>query len=198
MNRPHDPPHMLKRVPARLALAVFLFVNSSVTIGLLGALAKLMQVPLVFPSLGPTAFMVFFSPRSPASSPRNSLSGHAIGILCGYMSLWIFGLVDAPSALAEGVNWPRVLAAALSLALTGVIMVFLNVEHPPAAATTLIVSLGMITEPLHLLIIEIAVLLLVIQALVINQVAGIEYPYWSTNHLLGERQASTPAGPGNS
>ena len=47
-------------------------------------------------------------------------------------------------------------------------MVLLDVSHPPAGATTLIVSLGIISKPRELVIIEVAVFLLVAQALVIN------------------------------
>jgi CBS domain-containing membrane protein len=42
-------------------------------------------------------------------------------------------------------------------------MVLLDVSHPPAGATTLIVSLGIISKPRELLIIEVAVFLLVLR-----------------------------------
>ena len=58
-------------------------------------------------------------------------------------------------------------------------MVLLDVSHPPAGATTLIVSLGIISKPHELLIIEVAVFLLVAQALVINRLAGLPYPMWN-------------------
>jgi CBS-domain-containing membrane protein len=71
------------------------------------------------------------------------------------------------------------LAAALSLSLTGALMVLLDVSHPPAGATTLIVSLGIISKPLELVIIEVAVFVLVAQALVINRLAGLPYSWWN-------------------
>jgi len=77
-------------------------------------------------------------------------------------------------------GWPTVIAAALSLALTGAGMVLLRVSHPPAGATTLIVSLGLLTKPFHLLMVEIAVVLLVAQAFCINRLAGLPYPLWET------------------
>jgi len=43
----------------------------------------------------------------------------------------------------------------------------------------LIVSLGIISKPRELIIIEVAVFLLVAQALVINRLAGLPYPLWS-------------------
>ena len=58
-------------------------------------------------------------------------------------------------------------------------MVWLRVPHPPAGATTLIVSLGILREPWQLLVLMGAVLLLVIQAFVINRLAGIPYPVWA-------------------
>ena len=58
-------------------------------------------------------------------------------------------------------------------------MVLLDVWHPPAGATTLIIALGIITRPYHLLIVEAAVAILVLQALVINRLAGIEDPVWA-------------------
>ena len=62
-------------------------------------------------------------------------------------------------------------------------MVLLDVSHPPAGATTLIVSLGIISKPLELVIIEIAVFLLVAQALAINRLAGLRYPWWNAAAL---------------
>ncbi|MGB7160624.1 MAG: HPP family protein, partial [Tepidisphaeraceae bacterium] len=135
--------------------------------------------PFVFPSLGPTAFLLFHDPLQPAASPRSVLCGHAIGILCGYGSLWLLGLEHAPSAAATGVDAARIGCAALSLASTGALMVLLGVWHPPAGATTLIIALGIITRPYHLLIIEAAVAMLVLQALIINRLAGIAYPVWA-------------------
>jgi CBS-domain-containing membrane protein len=171
--------NLLRRFPARPVWAVFVLVNGFLSIALVSVLAMVLHTPLVFPSLGPTAFLFFFHPRTPSATPRNAIYGHALGILFGYGALWVTGLTDAPSALAEGVNGPRVLAAALSLAGTGAGMILLRVAHPPAGATTLIVSLGLITVPLHLAVIETAVALLTIQAILINRLAGLDYPLWS-------------------
>lgn len=57
-------------------------------------------------------------------------------------------------------------------------MVLLRVSHPPAGATTLIISLGLLSHPVHLVILEIAVVLLSAQALFINRIAGLPFPVW--------------------
>ncbi|MCC7418524.1 MAG: HPP family protein [Acidobacteria bacterium] len=171
--------HLIAGPSERVVWALFTFVNSFVTIAMLAGLAMIVRAPFVFPSLGPTAFLFFFNPRSPASAPRHAMYGHAIGLACGWGSLALFGLLQSPSAMSGGVDLPRVLAAALSLASTGAFMILLKAVHPPAGATTLIVSLGIVTSIRHLLIIELAVALLTLQAILINRHAGIDYPLWA-------------------
>src|SRR5581483_2575588 len=165
--------------PPRLVWAVFVFINGFLTVAILAGLAVVSHTPFVFPSVGPTAFLLYFMPSAPTASPRNTLCGHAIGIGCGYAALCLVGLEHAPSAILEEIHWPRVLAAALSLAATGALMILFRVAHPPAGATTLIIALGFITTPAHLGAIEVAVLLMALQALGVNRLAGIDYPLWS-------------------
>lgn len=179
--------HLLGRFPERPVWALFMFVNGFVTIGLLAGVAMLTGTAFIFPSLGPTAFLFFFTPALPPASPRHTIIGHAIGIACGYASLLVTGLEAAPPAISTGVDLPRVIAAALSLASTGALMILFKAAHPPAGATTLIISLGIVTAPFNLLVIELAVALLAVQAIVINRAAGIDYPLWA------RRTADVPA-----
>jgi CBS-domain-containing membrane protein len=82
--------------------------------------------------------------------------------------------------LATTVTTARVAAAALSLGLTSGAMVWAKVPHPPAGATTLIVSLGILREPVQLAVLMHAVVLLVAQGIVINRLAGIPYLVWAS------------------
>ncbi len=182
---------LLKHLSPRVVWAIYVGVNGFVTIGLLALLALFTASPFVFPSLGPTAYLFFFSPLAEASSPRNTILGHAIGLICGYVSFAVTTGLGPPFAAHGEVHLPRVLAAALSLAATGALMALLRVSHPPAGATTLIVALGIISQPKELVVIEIAVVLLTAQAFVINRVAGIPYPLWSSPTAAG-----TPSIPG--
>lgn len=170
---------LLERFSDRPVWALFMFINGFVTIGILAAVAMVSHTPFIFPSLGPTAILLFYTPLSPTASPRHTLFGHAVGILCGYGALLVVGLHHAPPAIVVGVDSRRIMAAALSLAFTGALMILLKAAHPPAGATTLIVSLGIVTKPFYLLVIEIAVALMVGQAIVINRLAGLDYPLWA-------------------
>ena len=156
---------LLERYPRPAVMGVFAFLNGVLTIGILATLAMVTDTPTLFPSLGPTAFLLFSTPMLASASPRNSIEGHLVGVLAGYLSLVVFGA--------------RVLAAALSLGLTSGVMVVANRPHPPAGATTLIVSLGILDEPWELVVLMLAVVLMVIQGYVINRLAGLPYPRWA-------------------
>ena len=110
---------LLHHFPPRLVRALYVFVNGFLTIGVLALLALVSRNPFVFPSLGPTAYLLFFSPLSKTSSPRNTIFGHAIGLICGYGAFVVTGAGALPFGVHPGIFWPRILAAALSLAATG-------------------------------------------------------------------------------
>jgi CBS-domain-containing membrane protein len=169
---------LLQHFSPHLVWTAYVCVNCFVTIGLLALLAFVTGSPFVFPSLGPTAYLFFFSPFSKAASPRNTVLGHAIGLICGYAAFALTMTTTQPFSTHAAVNGPMVLAAALSLSATGAFMVLSRVSHPPAGATTLIVSLGIISQPKDLAIIEAAVVLLTAQALAINRLAGLPFPFW--------------------
>ena len=172
-------PSLVERHDSTTIMGAFAFANGLISIAIMAACALATGEPFIFPSLGPTAFLFFYTPMLPAASPRNTICGHAIGAAAGYLVLVLFGLTDAAPALATEVTGSRVGAAALSLALTSGAMVWARVPHPPAGATTLIVSLGILREPEQLVVLMLAVVLLTVQAYVINRAAGIAYPRWS-------------------
>lgn len=104
-------------------------------------------------------------------SPRVSLDRG--GIASG--SVTVLVLLVLVYVGSEGLRW---FDAALSLALTAGLMVWWKVPHPPAGATTLIVSLGILRTPTQLAVLMLAVVLLTVQGFVINRLAGVDYPRW--------------------
>lgn len=172
-------PYLVERHSSTAVMGVFSLVNGVISIGLMAAAAWVTGSAFVFPSLGPTAFLFFYTPTLASASPRNTVFGHLIGVLAGYLALVLFDLTEAAPALATSVTLPRVAAAALSLGLTSGLMVWFKVPHPPAGATTLIVSLGILRTPSDLAVLMVAVGLLTVQGFVINRAAGIDYPLWA-------------------
>ncbi len=96
-----------------------------------------------------------------------------------YSFLVVTGLTTAGPAIANGVTWPRVIAAALSLGLTAGLMLLFRATHAPAGATTLIISLGILTQPWQLVVLMVAIILLTLQAIAINRLFGMPLPFWS-------------------
>jgi CBS-domain-containing membrane protein len=159
--------------------ALYAFVACLLALAVSGLAAYVFKQPLLFPSLGPTALLFFEQPLAKLSSPRNTLIGRLVAILAGALSLAIFGLLDHPSILEEGVTLARVGAGALSVALTGAVLLLLRSSHPPTGATTLIVSLGFLHTPREMVVLMIGVVLLTVIGWVINRAAGVPMPVWA-------------------
>lgn len=174
-------PYLVSRHSSIAVMGLFSLINGVVSIGIMAAAAWATASPFVFPSLGPTAFLFFYTPTMASAAPRNTIFGHLIGASAGYLALVVFGLTESEPALSTVVTLPRVGAAALSLGLTSGLMVWLRVPHPPAGATTLIVSLGILRTIPQLAVLMLAVVLLTIQGFIINRAAGIDYPRWAPN-----------------
>src|ERR671932_102450 len=85
----------------------------------------------------------------------------------------IFGLLDHPSVFEEGVSLMRVGAGALSVALTGAVLLLLCSTHPPTGATTLIVSLGLLQTPSGMLMLMVSVVLLTVPGWIIKRAFGV-------------------------
>lgn len=160
--------------PARALLA---FASSAISIALMTLVAMVTSQPLVYPSLGPTAYLLFDRPHSAAAAPRAVFLGHLIGVAAGYASLAAFGLRHAPSTLQNGLVAGRIGATAMSLGLTAAGMVLLRSWHAPAGATTLIVSLGLLIRPEQLGTLMGAVVLLILQGIVFDKL-GLALPTW--------------------
>lgn len=167
-----------RSAPTPKELAVLFFASFAALV-VLGGLSVATGTTLLFPPLGATAFLMFASPRAPAASPRNTLFGYLIGLGAGFVSLACTGLLAAPSVLAGGVDGARVVAGALSIALTSVAMVRLRCVHPPAGATTLVVSLGLVTKVPLVAMLMAGAALLAVFALAMHRALGTPYPLWS-------------------
>jgi CBS domain-containing membrane protein len=170
---------LAERFGERAGEALYTFVATALAIAVSGFAAFFTGQPLIFPSLGPTAYLFFESPMSRRASPRNAIIGHLVATLAGALSLALFGLLDNPSVLQEGMTLACVGAATLSTALTGGILLLLRASHPPAGATVLIVSLGLLQRPFELLVVAIGVVILTVVGWAINRMAGVPMPVWS-------------------
>ncbi len=73
----------------------------------------------------------------------------------------------------------RIGTAALSLALTGAVLLLLRTSYPPAGATVLIVSLGLLTKSSEMAMIMVGVVIITVAGWAINRAFGVPVPLWS-------------------
>jgi len=164
---------------AHTSSPLFLFLTGAgVCLGL-GALAVLLRMPMIFPSLGASTFILFYAPMMPTAAPRSTVLGHLVALLCGYASLAIFGLLGVPLVSSSDLEPARILAVGLALGLTCGIKGALNIVHPPAGATTMIVTLGLLPHLWQLPMALASVLLLVAGAYAVHRARGLPYPMWA-------------------
>ncbi|MEO8285366.1 MAG: HPP family protein [Chloroflexota bacterium] len=108
-----------------------------------GVLGLLTGRPLLFPSLGPTAYLQAGSPANPAARIYNTIVGHFIGLGMGFLSVALFNAWNSPTPFADHRLAPeRMGASVLAIMLTLLVALLLKAFHPPAGATTLLVTLG--------------------------------------------------------
>ena len=75
-------------------------------------------------------------------------------------------------------GWVLYAGSAVALALACWVMVRLEVRHPPACASALVVVLGGVTGEVEVLVMGAAVTWLALQAVVLNRLAGMPMPWW--------------------
>jgi hypothetical protein len=127
----------------KLGAAVYAGWVALVITGIVGGLGLTFQQPWLFPSLGPTIFIHTVTPNQEAARPWNTFVGHGIGAAAAFLSLALFGALHAPSAMIGGqVDFARIAASALAVALTIGGQIPARAGHAPATATTLLITLG--------------------------------------------------------
>jgi CBS-domain-containing membrane protein len=109
-------------------------------------------MPVVVPSLGASLLLAAAVPETPESTPTTLLLGHWIAIAAALVALEALGLWDAPSTLAAGVTWTRMVALPLALALALLGMLVVGRLHTPAGATAMLVASSIVRPGSDLLI----------------------------------------------
>ncbi|MFZ5643275.1 MAG: HPP family protein [Bacillota bacterium] len=141
-------------------------LGSFAGIGLVALLANYYSAPLLVPSLGASAVLLYAACQVPMAQPRNVIGGHLISAVAGVFVYQTLG--DAWWSLALGVT----------LAIT--LMIITHTLHPPGGATAFVAvytgqSYGFVLAPVGL-----GVLCLILIAILVNNLSSSrKYPdYW--------------------
>jgi hypothetical protein len=138
-----------------------------------GLVACLLSVPatvawatglgFVFPSLGPTAYVLATAPDDHVADARHVLGGHVVGVLAGlaaYHAVAGGATLAVPAATFDPAMARLAVSGVLATAGTAAGMRLVDAVHPPACATTLIVALGLLSTPRAGVVVVAAVALL--------------------------------------
>lgn len=116
--------------------------------------------PLIFASLGPTAYELVETPERPSARPYNILVGHLIAVLAGFAALWLTNAWAVPSVSSHGVPFPRVWSAAIAALLTVFGTLLARANQSAALSTTMLIALGFMQTWQDGVVIMVAVLLM--------------------------------------
>jgi len=136
-------------------------LRSGLYLSIPGIIAWVTGAAFIFPSLGPTAYVLAFDDKL-SHSASGVIGGHACGVVAGLVSYYLITNPFTLYELADPFSTAGVALATgciLALMLTALLMLMFSVSHPPACATTLIVSLGILPAWEESLIIIIGVTL---------------------------------------
>lgn len=117
--------------------------------------------PLVFASLGPTAFELVEMPKRRSARPYSIVIGNLVAVLAALVALMLTHARPTPAVSASGVPLLRVWAAVLATALTVFVTLLVRATQPAALSTTLLISLGIMQTLKDATVIMIAVILMV-------------------------------------
>lgn len=109
----------------------------------LAAIGWMTKQPLIFASLGPTAYELVEQPQLKSARAYNIVVGHFIALAAGFLAIYVVNAWAAPNVLAAGVvSTQRLWATTIAATLTTFLTLIFKASQPAALATTLLVTLG--------------------------------------------------------
>ena len=178
-------PALLARFGEKKIIPIITGLNGGLAILTISLFAWMTSMPLIFPALGPTAFILFSTPLAPAAAPRNIIVGHfsclAIGWAAWNLTSYLAGIPDGELANSGFIY----LSASVALAISCLLLVRINCPHPPACTSCLVVAWGGVTHWLDILLMAAVIVWLTYQAMAMNRMAGLPVPKWSPKQNTG-------------
>jgi CBS-domain-containing membrane protein len=123
--------------------AIWVPLVSVILVLAVGALSLATRQPWLFAALGPTVVLLAANPGHPTTRFHAIVVGHLVALCSAWIAVLLMGADGSASLLAgSGVSVARVWASAFAIGITTAVQPSLKAYHPPAAATVLLVTLG--------------------------------------------------------
>jgi CBS domain-containing membrane protein len=104
----------------------------------------LTQKPFIFASLGPTAYELIETPERQTARPYNVIVGHLIGVVAGFLGIYLTNAWNAPNISSGAISPQRIGACIIAAGLTVFLTLLLKASQSAAVATTLLIALGVL------------------------------------------------------
>lgn len=118
------------------------------------------QQPLIFASLGPTAYELIETPHRRSAEPYSLVVGHLVGVGAGYLALFVTGAWHAAPVSQTAFPLDRVWCTCLAAAVTVFVNLLIKASQPAATATSLLIAAGLMQARKDAAVIMCAVLLM--------------------------------------
>lgn len=128
---------------------------------IVGLAGWLSHQPLIFASLGPTAYELIETPHRRSAQPYSIFVGHLAGVAAGYLALAVTASWAAQPPSLNGVPLVRVLAVVVATALTVFVTMLLRASQPAAISTSMLITMGIMSAPRDAIVIMAGVILMI-------------------------------------
>ena len=123
--------------------AIWVPLVSAILILAAGSLSLATKQPWLFAALGPTVVLLAANPGHPTTRFHAIVIGHLVALAAAWIAVLLMGAGGSQTLLAgSGVAVARVWASAFAIGIMAAVQPSLKAYHPPAAATVLLVTLG--------------------------------------------------------
>lgn len=134
----------MERPPTSITVSTYIAFHFAI----LGGLSWFTGYGFLLPSIGPSIFLFTTLPDDEMNYPQRIIGGQFIGAISAIIAfpLLVGHPIEDPIPPRSLLGLRQVLSTFLATVLTTAGMFVTDWEHPPAYATTLIVSLGFISD----------------------------------------------------
>jgi hypothetical protein len=123
--------------------AIWVPLVSAILILAAGSVSLATRQPWLFAALGPTVVVLAANPGHATTRFHAIVVGHLVALASAWIALLLMGAGGSTTLLAgSGVAVARVWASAFAIGIMTTVQPSLKAYHPPAAATVLLVTLG--------------------------------------------------------
>lgn len=143
-NSPWPIPEALHDWALRVPTRYWAPIAASLMVTAVAAVGFAAKEPLLFASLGPSAYLAARKPEQKSTKFYHVFVGHLVGLGAGFLTVYMLGASKAPVPFVTSYSIApiRIAVIALAVFLSLFVDALLQVDHTATEATTILVAAG--------------------------------------------------------